>query len=41
MYVPQRAATHPGTPMDFFSMVKKFASQKDREIDDPVKYHHS
>lgn len=37
MYVPQRPATHPGTPMDFLRMVKKYASQKNKELDDPVK----
>lgn len=37
MYVPQRPATHPGTPMDFLRMVRKYASQKNKELDDPVK----
>ncbi|KAF1803997.1 P-loop containing nucleoside triphosphate hydrolase protein [Mucor lusitanicus] len=37
MYVPQRPAVHPGTPMDFFNMVKKYASQKSKTVDDPVK----
>jgi ABC-type iron transport system FetAB ATPase subunit len=37
MYVPQRPSVHPGTPLDFFNMVKKFASQKNKKkIDDPV-----
>lgn len=36
MYVPQRPAVHPGTPMDFFNMVKKYASQKSKTVDDPV-----
>ncbi|KAI8070619.1 P-loop containing nucleoside triphosphate hydrolase protein [Gilbertella persicaria] len=37
MYVPQRPAVHPGTPLDFFDIVKKFASHKNRELGDPVK----
>lgn len=37
MYVPQRPAVHPGTPMDFFNMVKKYASQKSKKLDDPVR----
>lgn len=36
MYVPQRPSVHPGTPMDFFKMVKNFASQKNKELGDPV-----
>ena len=40
MYVPQRAASHPGTPLDLFKMVSKFASQKDKEFGDPVKSIH-
>ncbi|KAI8982337.1 P-loop containing nucleoside triphosphate hydrolase protein [Mycotypha africana] len=36
MYVPQRPAVHPGTPLDFFKMVKKYASQKNKNTDDPV-----
>ncbi|KAI8885854.1 P-loop containing nucleoside triphosphate hydrolase protein [Backusella circina FSU 941] len=37
LYVPQRPSVHPGTPLDFFNMVRKYASQKDRQVDDPVK----
>lgn len=37
MYVPQRPAVHPGTPLDFFRMVSKYASQKNKRLDDPVK----
>ena len=37
LYVPQRASTHPGTPLDFFNTVKKYASQKNKKTDDPVK----
>ncbi|CAO3644410.1 unnamed protein product [Mucor hiemalis] len=37
MYVPQRPAVHPGTPLDFFRMVSKYASQKNKNLDDPVK----
>ncbi|KAL9558258.1 hypothetical protein MBANPS3_001001 [Mucor bainieri] len=37
MYVPQRAAIHPGTPMDLFNMAKKYASQKGKYFDDPIK----
>ncbi|KAG0168418.1 hypothetical protein DFQ28_010684 [Apophysomyces sp. BC1034] len=36
MYVPQRPAIHPGTPLDLFNMVKKYASQKDKQFGDPV-----
>lgn len=36
MYVPQRPSVHPGTPLDFFKMVKKYASQKHKHIDNPV-----
>lgn len=36
MYVPQRPAVHPGTPMDFFNMVKKYASQRAKKLGDPV-----
>ncbi|ORZ25641.1 P-loop containing nucleoside triphosphate hydrolase protein [Absidia repens] len=36
MYVPQRAAIHPGSPMDLFEMAKKFQSQKDKSFGDPV-----
>jgi hypothetical protein len=36
MYVPQRPAIHPGTPMDLFNMAKKYASQKGKYFDDPV-----
>lgn len=36
MYVPQRPSVHPGTPLDFFNMVRKFGSQKDKKIDNPV-----
>lgn len=37
MYVPQRPSVHPGTPLDFFQMVCKYASQKNKHIDNPVK----
>ncbi|KAI9473656.1 MAG: P-loop containing nucleoside triphosphate hydrolase protein [Benjaminiella poitrasii] len=37
MYVPQRPSAHAGTPMDFFNMVEKYSSQKNKKIDDPVK----
>ncbi|CAO3617603.1 unnamed protein product [Mucor fragilis] len=37
MYVPQRPAIHPGTPMDLFNMAKKYASQKGKYFDDPIK----
>ncbi|KAG1320524.1 hypothetical protein G6F62_011291 [Rhizopus arrhizus] len=37
MYVPQRPAIHPGTPLDFFNVVKNYASQKNKKIDDPIK----
>lgn len=37
MYVPQRPSVHPGTPNDFFNMVKKFASHKNKQLGDPVK----
>lgn len=37
MYVPQRPAVHPGTPLDFFNIVKNYASQKNKKIDDPIK----
>ncbi|OBZ86423.1 Phosphate import ATP-binding protein PstB 1 [Choanephora cucurbitarum] len=37
MYVPQRPAAHPGTPMDFFNIIKKFGTHKDKKLDDPVK----
>lgn len=36
MYVPQRPAVHPGTPMDLFNMAKNYASQKGKYIGDPV-----
>lgn len=36
MYVPQRAAIHPGSPMDLFEMAKKFQSQKGKSFGDPV-----
>lgn len=36
MYVPQRPAVHPGTPMDLFNMAKKYSSQKGKCFDDPV-----
>lgn len=36
MYVPQRPSVHPGTPNDFFNMVKKFASQRHKQFGDPV-----
>lgn len=36
MYVPQRPSVHPGTPLDFFNMVKKYASQKNKKFGDPV-----
>lgn len=36
MYVPQRPAVHPGTPMDLFNMAKKYSSQKGKYFDDPV-----
>ncbi|KAI8647455.1 P-loop containing nucleoside triphosphate hydrolase protein [Parasitella parasitica] len=38
MYVPQRPAVHPGTPLDFFNMVKKYASQKSKKLLDPVSH---
>lgn len=38
MYVPQRPAIHPGTPMDLFNMAKKYGSQKGKYFDDPVSY---
>ncbi|KAI9012093.1 P-loop containing nucleoside triphosphate hydrolase protein [Phycomyces nitens] len=37
MYVPQRPAIHPGTPLDLFETVKKYASQKGKTFGDPVK----
>ncbi|SAM06074.1 hypothetical protein [Absidia glauca] len=37
MYVPQRAAIHPGSPMDLFEMAKKFQSQKGKSFGDPTK----
>ncbi|KAI8982048.1 P-loop containing nucleoside triphosphate hydrolase protein [Mycotypha africana] len=37
MYVPQRPALHPGTPMDLFNMAKSYASQKGKYFDDPIK----
>ncbi|KAI8343697.1 P-loop containing nucleoside triphosphate hydrolase protein, partial [Chlamydoabsidia padenii] len=37
MYVPQRAAVHPGTPMDLFEMAKKFQAQKGKSFGDPTK----
>ncbi|KAL0091178.1 ATP-binding cassette transporter [Phycomyces blakesleeanus] len=37
MYVPQRPAIHPGTPLDFFEMIKKYSSQKGKTFGDPVK----
>ncbi|KAI8063493.1 P-loop containing nucleoside triphosphate hydrolase protein [Gongronella butleri] len=37
MYVPQRPAIHPGTPMDLFKMAKKFQSQQNRSFGDPIK----
>lgn len=37
MYVPQRPSVHPGTPLDFFNMVRKFASQKNKQLDNPVR----
>ncbi|CAO3701181.1 hypothetical protein G6F70_000321 [Rhizopus microsporus] len=37
MYVPQRPAVHPGTPMDLFNMAKNYASQKGKYIGDPIK----
>lgn len=36
MYVPQRPAVHPGTPLDLFRMVTKYASQKHKKFSDPV-----
>ncbi|KAI8377782.1 P-loop containing nucleoside triphosphate hydrolase protein [Radiomyces spectabilis] len=36
MYVPQRPAVHPGTPLDLFNMVKKFKNQRDKRFDDPI-----
>ncbi|KAI9248398.1 P-loop containing nucleoside triphosphate hydrolase protein [Sporodiniella umbellata] len=36
LYVPQRPSAHPGTPMDFFNLVKSYSSQKDKEVGDPV-----
>lgn len=36
MYVPQRPAVHPGTPMDLFNMAKNYTSQKGKYIGDPV-----
>lgn len=37
MYVPQRPAVHAGTPLDFFNVVKNFASQKNKTtLGDPV-----
>jgi ABC-type iron transport system FetAB ATPase subunit len=36
LYVPQRPSVHPGTPLDFYNMVRKYASQKNRQVDDPV-----
>lgn len=36
MYVPQRPAVHPGTPMDLFNMAKNYASHKGKYIGDPV-----
>lgn len=38
MYVPQRPAIHPGSPMDLFNMAKKYASQKGKYLDDPVSF---
>ncbi|KAI8086305.1 P-loop containing nucleoside triphosphate hydrolase protein [Halteromyces radiatus] len=38
MYVPQRAAIHPGTPLDLFEMAKKFQSQKGKSFGDPVSF---
>ncbi|CAO3643377.1 unnamed protein product [Cunninghamella blakesleeana] len=37
MYVPQRAAIHPGTPLDLFNMAKSFQSQKSKTFGDPTK----
>lgn len=36
MYVPQRPAVHPGTPLDLFRMVTKYASQKNKQFGNPV-----
>lgn len=36
MYVPQRPAIHPGSPLDLFNMAKKYTSQKGKYFDDPV-----
>ncbi|KAI9475494.1 MAG: ATP-binding cassette transporter [Benjaminiella poitrasii] len=37
MYVPQRPSVHPGTPLEFFEMVKRYASQHAKIFDDPIK----
>ncbi|KAG1444928.1 hypothetical protein G6F56_010103 [Rhizopus delemar] len=37
LYVPQRPSVHPGSPFDFFNLVKSYASQKNKELGDPVK----
>ncbi|KAI8974729.1 ATP-binding cassette transporter [Pilobolus umbonatus] len=37
MYVPQRPAILPGTPEDFFQLVKSYASHKKKTVDDPMK----
>ncbi|ORX54990.1 P-loop containing nucleoside triphosphate hydrolase protein [Hesseltinella vesiculosa] len=37
MYVPQRPALHPGSPMDLFTMAKKFQAQKNKSFGDPTK----
>ncbi|KAI8978447.1 hypothetical protein BDB01DRAFT_726384 [Pilobolus umbonatus] len=37
MYVPQRPAIHPGTPMDLFNMASKYASQKGKPLDNPIR----
>ncbi|KAG0734436.1 hypothetical protein G6F57_012942 [Rhizopus arrhizus] len=37
MYVPQRPAVHPGTPMDLFNMAKSYTSQKGKYVGDPIK----
>lgn len=36
MYVPQRPAVHPGTPMNLFNMAKSYTSQKGKYVGDPV-----
>ncbi|KAI9299909.1 P-loop containing nucleoside triphosphate hydrolase protein, partial [Cunninghamella echinulata] len=37
MYVPQRPAIHPGTPLDLFNMAKGFQAQKSKTFGDPTK----